>query len=245
MKDKQRRVHKEFANEMDDIKRKRIALGMDNPNKPISDVRITRSFLLNPKFSSMKNEAIKLPRDPKFDIRKKRMNKRGALSDLFVWIIIGFITLIFFGIWIYGHNLLTNELVAVTTTGDINVSAAAQATFGAINASMPLLHTVSFVIFFGLGLSILVSNFLVRTHPVFFIVYLMFVVAAIILGAYVSNSYDTILANDIVGSTFQEFTASNFIMANLPIWATVIGIFGAILLFINMQRDDGLGGSIT
>lgn len=243
---RQRRVYRKFADELDDIKRKRIASGLDKPNRPISDERITRVLLGNPNWPFLKADAIRKPRDESFDckVKKKLMGRKGSAADLFIWIIVGFITLLFLGVWVYGHNILTKALIAVPTVNGVNVSSAAIATFGQLNDAMPLLRTVSFTIILGMALSILISNFFIRTHPFLFIVYILFVVASVVLGAYISNAYDTVLANDVVGTTFQTFTATNFIMANLPVVAAVIGVFGAILLFINMQRDPDLVGGI-
>jgi len=95
------------------------------------------------------------------------------------------------------------------------------------------------------GISILVTNFLVKTHPAFFIVYIFVVIAAIIASVYISNQYETLMTDNVIGTTLSEFTGSSFIMLSLPIWTSVIGIFGGIFLFAGILRDREAGGSLV
>ena len=48
------------------------------------------------------------------------------------------------------------------------------------------------------------------------------------------NAYDDLLSNDALGETLQQFTASNFVMANLHIWVLVLGFIGMILLILDL-----------
>jgi len=97
---------------------------------------------------------------------------------------------------------------------------------------------------FAMGLSILITNFLVKSNPAFFIIYLFVVIVAIIASVYLSNQYETFMTNEIIGTSLSEFTGASFIMLNLPLWTTVIGVFGMIFLFAGILRDRGLGGSV-
>lgn len=178
--------------------------------------------------------------------KKRRTNKRGNLADIFIWMIIGFIVVVFFGLWMYGHNIITNVIVGIDGgSSAVNISDAGLKTFGAINNSMPLLQTLSFGIIFAMAISILISNFLVRAHPVFFVVYFLISVVAVVFSVYLSNAYETLLSGSAFSETLVGFSASNIVLSNLPIWTTIISLAGAVFLFIGMIRDDGLGGGVV
>ncbi len=183
----------------------------------------------------------------KMKLKPIKIRKKGSVIDILVWLVVSFIIITFFGLWIYGFNLVTDKLTSINTgSSTINISDAAQKTFGQINpAQTKGLHTLAYVMIFIMGLSILVSNFLVKTHPAFFVVYLLIVIGAIISSVYISNQYESFLTNDVVGTTFAGFTGANFIMLYLPIWTTVIGLFGALFLFAGIMRDRGMGESIV
>ena len=180
-------------------------------------------------------------------LEKLIKNKRGSALDILILLVMSFIIVMFFGLWIYGFNQVSDNLQNIDTGDDnINISDAARLTFGRVDSAQTTgLHVLAFVMIFAMALSILISNFLVKAHPVFFVVYIFVTIVAIIGAAYISNYYEEILVNDVIGATFQEFTASNFIMLYLPLWIAVIGIFGGIFLFAGILRDSGGGGSVV
>lgn len=174
------------------------------------------------------------------------MNKKGSAIDILVLIVVALIVVIFFAGWMYGFNLLTNDLITIQSQPNelANVSQAATDVFVPVNTGLNFLRVISFIIIFGLSLSILISNFLVRANPVFFVVYFFIAIIAIVFGVYVSNAYETLQSNSVLGATLATFTGTNFFLANLPIIVGVIALFGAIFLFINVPRDPEIGGGI-
>jgi len=178
----------------------------------------------------------------KINIRK--MNKKASVADILVWIVICFVVVMFLGMWTYGFDKVTDALTSIDSTrSSINISKHAEATFGVVNTQMSGLHSIAFIIMFSLALAILISNFMIKAHPVFFIVYLLIIVIAIIFSVSVSNAYMELLGHEEIGSTLQGFSGANFIMENMPLWTAVIGFIGAVLLFAGITRDREFGGT--
>lgn len=179
------------------------------------------------------------------DLRKIiKKNKKASVADIIVWIVICFVVVMFLGMWTYGFDKITDALTSIDSTGSsINISKHAAATFGVVNSKMSGLQSIAFIIMFSLALAILISNFMIKAHPVFFIVYILMAVIGIIFAVYVSNAYMDLLGHEEIGSTLQEFSGANFIMENMPLWVTVIGLIGAVLLFAGISRDKEFGGS--
>jgi len=178
---------------------------------------------------------------------KLRKNKKAAITDILIWLVVSFVTVLFFALWVYGFNEITDTLTGIDTgSSTVNISDAAQETFGEVNTAQTAgLHVLAYVIIFISGLSILVTNFMVKSHPAFFLVYLMVIITAIIASVYLSNQYEDLMTNDLLGATISDFGGASFIMLYLPIWTTVIGLFGAIFLFSGILRDRGMGGSVV
>lgn len=174
--------------------------------------------------------------------------KKGSLADMFIWMAVGFIIVVFFASYMYGHHLLTNALVSLgaeKSTAAVNISYATQVTFLEVDVGLNALRPLAFFMIFLLGISIFIHNFLVKVHPAFFIVYLFTTVAAIIFAVYISNAYEHLMANSTLGTSISSFTGASFIMLHLPLWATIIGFAGAIFLFAGIMRDRGAGGPIA
>lgn len=170
---------------------------------------------------------------------KIKKNKKGSVLDVVIWVIIAFVVVLFLGLWMYGHGLITNALL--DSPSEVVVNATQDIVVPVNNALGTWLKVIAFIILFGGAVSIMISNFLIKGHPVFFIVYVFMTVVAIIVSASISNRYMELLSHVDVGSTLQQFTAVNFIMQWLPYWAAVIGIFGAIFLFIGIIRGKQEG----
>jgi hypothetical protein len=175
------------------------------------------------------------------------MNKKGAVIDMIVWIAVAVVVLFIFAGFIYLFSQIGDKLddVGVITVGEgtINVTNISGSTFGEVNKVLPTwLHIIAFIIIMGGAISIFISNFLIKGNPVFFIVYVFMTLAAIITAAYISNEYMDMLGNAVIGSTLSGFGAANFIMQWLPYFTAVIGIFGAVFLFIGIlkEREQGI-----
>lgn len=174
-------------------------------------------------------------------------DKNGAVFDYLIWIIMAFVILVFFVVWTYGHGLVTNVLLSLNKTigGTVNTSIAdiAMSTVGKVNSALPMLQWIAVALIFGMILTILISNFLVKVHPVFFVIYLFFAMTSVILAVPLSNYYEQYLyTNSLLGATFQSYGTMSWIMFNLPTFAIVVGIFGTILLMVQILKERQAGG---
>jgi hypothetical protein len=171
--------------------------------------------------------------------------KRGGLEAIFVLAAISIVVVVFFAGWLYGHGLITDTLVGIETQeGQPNISWAAQSTIVYVDNGIQFLKFIAFVIFFGLAISLFITNFFVKAHPYLYIVYIFISVLAVVFSVYIGNAYEALLSNTAISDTMLEFTAMNFVMQNFPTIIAVVSLFGAILLFINLPRDPGLASRL-
>lgn len=172
------------------------------------------------------------------------LNKKGSIQGLFIIAAVALAIIVFFGVWIFGMNIVTDKLTSIDSQAKVNVSEAADLYMTPVNNAYGYLRLVSFAMLFGLSLSFILTNFFIKAHPYLYVVYIFIVMTAVIFSVYISNAYEDLLTNAILGPTFSSFTASNFIVANLPMWIGTIGIIGAIALFININRDSGVSANL-
>ena len=167
------------------------------------------------------------------------MNKKGAITDIFLFIIMSFVVVLICGIFVYIGN--TTQAQLHTTMEDmefanINASETIDDTMGAVSLSYEALEWLSFLIIAGMMFSILIGSYLVTTKPIFFIPYIFISIIAVSLSVTVSNAYETLINNATLSSSFLGFTASNYILLHLPIWVTIIAFAGAIMMFSRLGR---------
>jgi len=167
--------------------------------------------------------------------------KKAGFMDIFLFIIIAFIVVVVLVLFKFASSTINTEMLAQAAnmqaqfSNTTNVTAIIENTIGKVDEAFNHFKWITIFFIFGFALSILISAFLVRTHPAYFIAYAMMVVIAIIISVYLSNSYETLSQTPVLASTFFSFTGANYIMLYLPLWVTVIGLLAGILMYISLD----------
>jgi len=190
----------------------------------------------------------------KGSLRKKSfMNNKGQISasyaDVFLFIIISFVAVVFFGILYFGFGQVETVLKSVEmdfsgSSGFSNFTDVVDATYGQVYDAYGFLRIITYVIMFSMVLVILISNYLVRINPVFFLLYIMVCMVAIVVSAYVSNTYEGLLLDPTFGSTLMSFEGSSYVMLYLPYWVTVITLVGGLIMFMGIIRTRNQEGGL-
>ena len=158
----------------------------------------------------------------------KYFNRRGQFgTDLLVWILALFVLAI---ILIAGNNInteITDELKVDPDMSNRSVTMlteqqAAYPTWGDNVFIMVLM------LFWGF---LLVTSFFINTNPMYFFISIVLLVAVLIVGSIISNTY-TDIADDETMSTFaDDFPKTNWVMENLLLVLMVIGMSTGIALY--------------
>jgi len=174
-------------------------------------------------------------------------NKKGGLTDLFIFMVVGIIIIFISGIFIYMGGKASDQLHETMDGMDLpsgqNTTQVLNDTFDQVPATYNALYWISLFLIVGMIISIFIGSYLVTTKPVFFVPYIFITIIATIVSVGLSNAYESVIENTTVASTFAGFTGSNFIMLNLPMWIAIIGIVGGIIMFVRMgSKDDEIYG---
>ena len=181
-------------------------------------------------------------------MRSLLKNKRGGLTDIFLFMIFAFVIIMISVIFVYIGNTTQNQLHLTMDDRGImpdgqNTSDMIDDTFGGVTSAYGGLYWISIFLIVGMIISIFIGSYLVTTKPIFFVPYFFITIIAVIVAVGISNAYETIMEHETLQSTFAEFVGSNFIMLNLPMWVAIIGVVGAIIMFVRMgSRDEQIYG---
>jgi len=177
-------------------------------------------------------------------LRPLTKNKKGGFSDLFIFMIFAFVIVLISVVWVYLSGLTEEKLQETLGAMDLhdtegnNASEVITNTMGATATSFLALQWITVFLIVGMMLSILIGSYLVTTKPIFFIPYLFIVIIAIVVSVPMSNSYETLMNDATLNPTFLGFTGANWIMLNLPIWITIVGITGGIIMFSRLGKGE-------
>lgn len=174
------------------------------------------------------------------------MNKIGGFTDLFLFMVVTIIIVLISGLFIYLGGKVELELSNQMDNqmyGNTNGTEIVNDTIGKVATTYHALYWISMFLIVGMVISIFIGSYLVTTKPVFFIPYIFIVIIAIVVSVGLSTAYESIIAEPLLSSTFDGFVGANFILSKLPIWVTIIGFTGGIIMFARMgSRDESMGG---
>lgn len=177
------------------------------------------------------------------------MKKQADLTQLFVFMIIAFVlslavVIMFFVATTTYDNLMSKGAPAIQKAlgDDYNATEIIDSTYGKVPNAYQSLKWITSMLIIGMILSILITSFLIRVNPIWFVAYIFVWIIAVIVSIPMSNAYETIYQNQILASSFSGFWGQTYIFLNLPIWIVVIGGISAIVMFVNMVRQSQYGG---
>ena len=169
-------------------------------------------------------------------------DKTGSYADIFVFIIMSFIIVVFFGMMYYGFSKVDTVLTGIQiTTGDGtgygNFTNIVDDTWGEVFDAYAQLKIIAYVLIFGMIFSILVSSYMVKSPPIFLIIYIIISIVGIIAGASISNVYQGLLLNAEFGSTLQSFRGASYLLLYLPYLAGIVALFSGLLSLIQLNKS--------
>jgi len=173
----------------------------------------------------------------------KKINKKGGFTDLFLFMILAFVVVLISVVMVYiGVTVEGQFKDSLGDMGDLhdtvgnNATQVTENTLGVYNSSIGALRWISVLLIVGMMISIFIGSFLVTTKPVFFIPMLFIIIIAIIVSVPIANTYETLMTTPELTGTFATFQGANTLILYLPVWTTILGFAGAIIMFIGLGR---------
>ncbi len=222
----------------------------------LQDIRNERAFKkLDPKPVSFQELTFRMTRfEPLWEVLKKAKfvkDKKGQINvsefNIFTIGIVALLTVVLFGGMIFTMGLLNDTFMDIGQTNTIkgvNLTKAAEDTFGQVNDSIQALRLVAVTLIFAEIMFLIIFTGFSRKHPALWFVWILLVFLAIMLAAPISNAYESLLQSNIYDGNLASFTGANWILLHLPFVILLTGILGGILMFVNIVRDsqqEGLG----
>jgi hypothetical protein len=202
------------------------------------------------------------------DMKLKKLNNKAQNSfNIFSFMIVSVLAVIFFAGLIYSFGIINSTMHQVGVMNDqnhqsnftfpcpdnssntcqgstyVNMTQASDEIFGQLNTSIQSLRMVAIVYILGLAVCIIITNSLIKVNPIWFFAYVLICLLAVIFAPTISNAYYSLLLDsNFMNGTLQTFSASNYIILNLPIVVLVVSVAGGIFLFLNNLRSENQGG---
>jgi len=171
------------------------------------------------------------------------MNRRGQMfTDVLLFIVMTLIILSIVGMYLFMGTTIEAELKQSMPQDQFvtNVTETVDNTMGMVNTAYDTLKWSTVIIIMGMIFGIFIGSYMVTTRPIFFVPYIFVMIIAIIVSTGVSNAYQELISTPMLSSTFAELIGGNYIMIYLPLWVTIIGFVGGIIMFARMKSQDAM-----
>ena len=161
------------------------------------------------------------------------MYKKGSARDvLFIAVIIFGLAVSFFVI----HYMMGETVERLLEIEEINQSAGAVTSFEGITTMTSRLDYVVFGVFMALVLGLIITSWFIGGNAIFMFIYFIIIVITVVISTVLANVWEDItqgvIATTVFGTTtITAFPLANNIMLYLPIYISVIGFIGIVVMF--------------
>lgn len=163
-------------------------------------------------------------------------NKKGDVSDYFTFLILVFFLAISFLVVSFANNEISN-VIKTTALNDTSVAQSATDQIDSWVSTITQRGFVMIVAFLIIGM--MVSSFMIRIHPIFFFLYLIFLGIAIFVAVPLANSYQMVMEAEALSSIASQQTMTNWIMQHLVLIMLAAGALSMIITFGKLFGSRG------
>lgn len=163
--------------------------------------------------------------------RKSVFNKKGnaildGLTFILVLLAFGVISMVMYNVW--------NDLEPGVSESINNTEA--NETLNIISENYPSMFDGAFMfVFIGLWITVLVASFMIDSHPIFFVVSLILMIAVTVVSVFLGNAYEEIMLDTDFNDVTASFPATHFILSNLLMVVIVISASIILVLYAKVK----------
>jgi len=164
--------------------------------------------------------------------QQNRVGKKGFMDMIFVMIFLLIISIV----------IVTAYMLLTTITPQLTATLGNNASTEVLNIGDTAMKGFDYGflgILVGLTLYTIISGFFVGSHPIFFWAGVLFMGILTYISAAISNSYEKFVLDSVVAGAAANFTITNYIMLNLPMFMAVMT---AIVIIVFVAKPFGIGG---
>lgn len=166
----------------------------------------------------------------------ERINKKGEVSDILIFLITIFIFAIGLFVLFYVTPAISNGL----NIAGLNNTATGAAAINSMNTTFSnMLNNGFMLLFVGLTISVMITSFLVRTHPIFLFLYIIFLIVTVLLSFYLGNAYAQMTSNPIFSSIVSQASFFNLVMGHIAEITIAVGALSIIIVFAKFSTYGG------
>jgi len=163
-------------------------------------------------------------------------SKKGDLPDMLVFML----TIFILGIGLFIFAFVIPEIAGGLNLAGMNESAEGKSAIdNVVEMGVTGMQRGFFLIFVGLIMGIMITSFLVRTHPIFIFMYILFLGLTVFLSTYIGNAFEQVVSTAALEGTVASQGFITIVMQNLLLITLVVGALSMIIIFAKFSSVGG------
>ena len=140
-------------------------------------------------------------------------------------------------------TFVSGQITSSLSSSPLNDSAQSIQALEDTNTAVSKVDYIFLGVFIALILGLIISGWFIGGNPIFMFIYFLFIVVAVVIGAILSNFWETLTTASVFGVTIASLPIMNHIMLYLPFYLAAIGFIGIIAMFAKPQimEDTNFG----
>lgn len=165
--------------------------------------------------------------------------KKGDLPDMIIFLI----TIFVFAIGLLIMAYVIPEISVGLNTAGLNDSTEAQSAIDELTElGVNGMQKGFLFLFTGFVMGLMISSFLIRTHPIFIFLYIIFLGLTVFLGTYVGNAFEQVATSSALATTTATQTYITIVMQNIVLITLAVGALSMIIIFAKFSGFGRSGG---
>ena len=165
--------------------------------------------------------------------------KKGDLPDMLIFLI----TIFVFAIGLIILAFVIPQISQGLETAGLNSTSGAQASIDELTElGVNGMQKGFLFLFTGFVMGLMISSFLVRTHPIFIFMYILFLGITVFLGTYIGNAFEQVATSPALAATTVDQGLITIIMQNIVVITLVVGALSMIIIFAKFSSIGGGSG---
>jgi len=185
-----------------------------------------------------------------------KMNKKGVQGpvtiQLFLYVIVAMLAIIFLGVGLYSFNLINDNLGIDLEIGNVNLQNVTADTFGQINSAFTTnADILGITLLLAMSIAMMLNGFFLgRDNSKLWIIGDIFIILFVfILAVYISQVFDSFLTGiaitpDLESIYIDDLSKSSKFILNLPMFVATIGALIMIISYSQLANRKSGGENI-
>ncbi len=162
--------------------------------------------------------------------------KKGDLPDMLIFLI----TIFVFAIGLLIFAFVIPEISSGLELAGMNSTAGGQLAIDELTElGVNGMQKGFLFLFTGFIMGLMISSFLVRTHPIFLFLYLIFLGITVFLGTFIGNAFEQVATTGALADTAASQGLITIVMQNIVGITLAVGALSMIIIFAKFSGSGG------